>query len=293
MKLGLGTVQFGTDYGISNKLGQTTPNEVTKILKFAAECGIGYLDTAPAYGNSETVLGFNLPSSHQFRIVTKTSKIGKSQITTDDVQLTLDTFKQSLHQLQQNSIYGLLVHHSEDLLSEGGDRLMSELESLKTQGLVQKVGVSVYDREEVNRLLDKYSFDLIQVPLNVFDQRFLQNGYLRFLKNKGIEIHVRSVFLQGILLMSIDQLPSHLSRFSPYLQKWEEMLISHSISPLTAAFNFVANLTEVDLILIGVNSLVQLNEIASVSSQEFIPQHDIIGLSIEDSSLINPSLWYE
>lgn len=291
MKLGLGTVQFGTDYGVSNRLGQTEPDEVAKILEFAAANGINYLDTAPAYGNSEAVLGAKLNLSYQFRIITKTNKIGKSQITDEDVKLALDTFTQSLRQLQQDSVHGLLVHHPDDLLSAGGNRLMAGLESLKIQGLVEKVGVSVYEREELDRLLDKYSFDLIQVPLNVFDQRLLKDDYLRTLKNQGIEIHVRSIFLQGILLMSIDQLPSHLSRFLPYLKQWEKMLTLYSISPLTAALNFVSNITEVDVVLIGVNSLAQLNEIASISSQEFIPQHDIIRLSIEDSSLINPSLW--
>jgi aryl-alcohol dehydrogenase-like predicted oxidoreductase len=292
MKLGLGTVQFGTDYGVSNRLGQTGPDEVEKILKFAAANRINYLDTAPAYGNSEAVLGAKLTPSHQFRIVTKTIKIGKSTITDDDVKLTLDAFTQSLRQLQQDSVYGLLIHHPDDLLNAGGDRLMSELKALKTKGLVNKVGVSVYDREEIDRLLDKYSLDLIQVPLNVFDRRLLKNDYLRSIKNQGIEIHVRSVFLQGILLMSAEQLPSHLSGFSSYLKQWRKILNLYSISPLAAALNFVSNLTEVDAIMIGVNSLVQLKEIVSISLQEVIPQDDIIGLSIEDSNLIDPSLWH-
>jgi aryl-alcohol dehydrogenase-like predicted oxidoreductase len=292
MKLGLGTVQFGTDYGVSNRLGQTGPDEVEKILKFAAANRINYLDTAPAYGNSEAVLGAKLTPSHQFQIVTKTIKIGKSTITDDDVKLTLDAFTQSLRQLQQDSVYGLLIHHPDDLLNAGGDRLMSELKALKTKGLVNKVGVSVYDREEIDRLLDKYSLDLIQVPLNVFDRRLLRNDYLRSIKNQGIEIHVRSVFLQGILLMSAEQLPSHLSGFSSYLKQWRKILNLYSISPLAAALNFVSNLTEVDAIMIGVNSLVQLKEIVSISLQEVIPQDDIIGLSIEDSNLIDPSLWH-
>lgn len=290
MKLGLGTVQFGTDYGISNKLGQTSADEVRKILEFAAGHGIRYLDTAPAYGTSEAVLGEHLSPSHQFRIVTKTSKITKSQITADDVQSVLDTFRRSLEQLKQTSVYGLLVHHPDDLLNDGGDRLMLELESLKAQGLVKKIGVSIYGQEEIDKLFKKYSLDLIQIPLNVFDQRLLRNGYLRSLKNQGIEIHVRSVFLQGILLMSEEELPPHLSGFIPYLRRYREVNEKLGISPLQAAIGFVDQLLEVDSILVGVNNLDQLVEIVTATDRIFNSKY-LREFVIEDTSLINPSLW--
>jgi aryl-alcohol dehydrogenase-like predicted oxidoreductase len=291
MKLGLGTVQFGTDYGISNQSGKTTPTEVAKILEFAAANGISCLDTAPAYGNSETVLGEILTLDHQFRIVTKTNKIAKSQITNDDVQLALDMFGQSLDRLQQKSVYGLLVHHPNDLLNEGGDRLMAGLESLKERGLVEKIGVSVYNRMEIDRLLDKYSIDLFQVPLNVFDQRLLSNGYLQSVKDMGIEIHVRSVFLQGILFMSENELPEHLSGFFLHLKKWRETIKSSNLSALQAAISFACNLLEVDRVLVGVNSLNQLSEIVNTSYHRSLDKDDITQLSIQDVKLIDPSLW--
>jgi aryl-alcohol dehydrogenase-like predicted oxidoreductase len=290
MKLGLGTVQFGTDYGISNQSGQTTPAEVAKILKFAAANGISYLDTAPAYGNSETVLGEILDPDCQFRIVTKTNKIGKSQINAEDVQFALDVFGQSLDLLQQESVYGLLVHHPDDLLNEGGDRLMVGLESLKERGLVEKIGVSVYNRMEIDRLLDKYSIDMIQIPLNVFDQRLLKDGYLSSLKSQGIEIHVRSVFLQGILLMSETELPANLSGLLPYLQRYRQENQSLGISSLQAAIGFVDRLSEVDTILVGVNNLQQLTEIVTAVAHEFDFDY-LQSFSIEDEALVNPTLW--
>jgi aryl-alcohol dehydrogenase-like predicted oxidoreductase len=291
MKLGLGTVQFGSDYGISNRLGQTTPDEVAKILKFAAANGIHYLDTAPAYGNSETVLGANLNPSHPFRIITKTHKIGKSQVTDDDVKFTVDNFKQSLRQLQQNAVYGLLVHHPNDLLSKGSHRLMAALESIKSQGLVEKIGVSVYNQQQVDRLLEKYSINLIQVPLNIFDQRLLKNGYLRSIKSRGIEIHVRSVFLQGILLMSESELPTYLAELHPYLERYRQANEKSGISALQAAIGFVNSLPEVDTILVGVNNLAQLAEITTAIHNNLDFSYLQSEFSVEKDYLIDPSLW--
>jgi aryl-alcohol dehydrogenase-like predicted oxidoreductase len=290
MKLGLGTVQFGTDYGISNQSGQTSPVEVAKILEFAAASGITYLDTAPAYGNSETVLGKILDVDHQFRIVTKTNKIDKSQITDEDVQSVLEIFGQSLDRLQQKSVYGLLVHHPDDLLSDGGDQLMAGLESLKKRGLVQKIGVSVYNRSEIDRLLEKYVIDLIQIPLNVFDQRLLKDGYLSSLKSKGIEIHVRSVFLQGILLMSETELPSYVAGLVPNLQRYRHQNQVLGISPLQAAIGFVDQLPAVDAVLVGVNNLPQLIEIVNAVGGNFNLDY-LQACAVENEALVNPALW--
>lgn len=290
MKLGLGTVQFGTDYGISNQSGQTSPVEVAKILEFAAANGITYLDTAPAYGNSESVLGKCLKPSHQFRIVTKIDKIGKSQIEDCDVDLVLATFHQSLKNLHQKSVYGLLVHHPDDLLEEGGGILFQALEYLKTEGLVKKIGVSVYDQVQIEKLLDKYSIDLIQVPLNVFDQRLLENGYLDSLKSAKIEIHVRSVFLQGLLLMSEDEVPNYLLDLVPHLNSYRQANEKRGISHLEAAIGFIDRIDSVNTLLVGVNNLSQLQEIVAANN----PVSDLSYLdtcSVKSEHLINPSLW--
>jgi aryl-alcohol dehydrogenase-like predicted oxidoreductase len=290
VKLGLGTVQFGTDYGVSNKSGQTSPDEVSQILEFAADSGIRYLDTAPAYGNSESLLGQHLKSAHQFRIVTKTNKIGKSQIDCTDIDLVSATFYRSLQNLQQGSVYGLLVHHPDDLLAEGGEQLFEALKSLQTEGLVEKIGVSVYDQVQIEQLLDKYPIDLIQIPLNVFDQRLLKNAYLDSLATSGIEIHVRSVFLQGLLLMSGNELPTYLLDLVPHLASYRQANEERGISNLQAAIGFVDRIKPVNVSLVGVNDLNQLKEIVKANN----PTLDLSYLdaySLESEYLINPSLW--
>jgi aryl-alcohol dehydrogenase-like predicted oxidoreductase len=290
VKLGLGTVQFGTNYGVSNQLGQTTAHEATKILEFANTCGISYLDTAPSYGSSESLLGEILPDPHQFKIVTKTNKIEKSVVSDEDVELVLTNFHWSLHQLQQSAVYGLLVHHVDDLLAVGGERLFGRLELLKAEGLVEKLGVSVYDQEQAEKLLDKYAIDLIQIPLNVFDQRMLKNGYLSFLKKAGVEIHVRSVFLQGLLLMSENDLPSYLLDLAPYLSNYHQANKQRGISNLQAALGFVDQIEQVDALLVGVNNLPQLREIVGAMDSSLDLSY-LDSLAVASAHLVNPSLW--
>jgi aryl-alcohol dehydrogenase-like predicted oxidoreductase len=291
MKLGLGTVQFGTDYGISNHSGQTAPSEVAGILDFALAQGISYLDTAPAYGNSESVLGQFLTPEHNLRIVTKTDRISKSRVNDQDVELVLSTFRKSIQNLNQDSVYGLLVHHPGDLLADGGDKLFSALESLKAEGLVQKIGVSVYNQSEIEQLLDRYIIDLIQVPLNVFDRRLLKDGYLQSIKTKNsLEIHVRSVFLQGLLLMNEVDLPAYFVDLIPHLSSYRRANEERGISHLQAAIGFVNQIEAVDTLLVGVNNLDQLKEIVCALD----PDLDLSYLathSVESEYLINPFLW--
>lgn len=208
MKIGLGTVQFGLPYGVSNATGMTDEIEVGRILDYAGSRGVRVLDTAAAYGKSEEVLGYRLPAAALFHIVTKTSPFRGNCIDDSAITAIDQRFKSSLENLRRNAVYGLLVHHAGDMLKEGGERLAAWLIEQKVSGKAVKVGVSVYDRDTLDAILQKIDIDMVQLPLNIFDQRFLANGYLAELKAAGIEIHVRSAFLQGLLLMEPSTLPS-------------------------------------------------------------------------------------
>ena len=141
MKLGLGTVQFGIDYGISNQDGKTSLDEIENILVVAMRKGISVIDTAAMYGTSEEALGQTLSESHSFKIVTKTPRFTSSVITSDDIQRLEDSFFQSLHKMKCASSYGLLIHNADDLLSENGHLLFNKMNDLKQKGLVEKIGV--------------------------------------------------------------------------------------------------------------------------------------------------------
>jgi len=278
VKIALGTVQFGLDYGISNTSGQLSFEEAGKILKLAKESAIDTLDTAPGYGNSEKVLG-NI-GVNDFQVVTKTAPL---QLGVDNV---LQSFHQSLKDLNMTSVDGLLVHNMDDTKDKKFDSLYKELDQLKQDKLINKIGFSTYAPDQVDFLLDNFDFDLIQVPLNVFDARLIDGRQLQALKNKKIEIHARSIFLQGLLL-NFEQLDGYFSKWTNQFNSYQEMVKDSGLSLLEYALNFVLNVEEIDKVLVGVNSKNQLVEIIkAIKETDALEMH-----SINDINLLNLSLW--
>ncbi|MFO0795673.1 MAG: aldo/keto reductase [Candidatus Brocadiaceae bacterium] len=288
-KLGIGTVQFGLDYGISNKEGKTTPEEVEEILHVASENRIRFIDTAALYGSSEEVLGKSLPLDHKFDVITKTAKFTKDFINSDDVQLLEDTFYRSLQKLRQPSLYGLLIHDAQDLLKKDGRLLMEKMVNLKRQGLVKKIGVSIYTGQHIDQILNNYRIDMIQLPINIFDQRLLFSGHISKLKKYEIEIHARSLFLQGLLLMDIGCIPPCFDTIRNHLKNYHIFLHTEGISPLQAAIGFVMGLDEIDAAICGINNHHQLQEICAVTKPLRGVKFD--DFAVFDESIVNPSKW--
>ena len=291
MRLGLGTVQFGLDYGISNAAGRVPIDEVSPIIQAAVESGMRVLDTAAAYGQSEEVLGQVLPPEHPFAIVTKTLPLAGRPVTPETVRLVSETFQRSLERLQQDSIYGLLVHHAQDLLGEGGDLLWEELSDLKRQGLVQKIGASVYTGDQIDALQAR-PIDVIQLPLNVLDQRLSHSGHLKALKRNGVEIHVRSAFLQGLLLMPAAELPSYFETVRPHLTTYGEVMASHGLSRAGGALAFLRGLETIDEIIVGVTDEQQLQELLAAFRQPIPPELDFQVFAWNDEAMLDPSRWH-
>jgi len=283
MKLALGTVQFGLDYGISNKAGQVSHEEVGRIIKLATENGVTMLDSATSYGNSETVLG---NFTHKYRLAC-ISKL-PSNISIQKIE---DATLSSLKKLNIRSLYGLFFHHAESLLGDNSAEYFYALKSLKAKGLCQKIGCSVYSPEEALNIVDKYELDIFQIPANIFDQRLLQNSVLDKLKDKNIEVHVRSIFLQGVVFISPDKLPHYLNGLLKYSQKLhamcgssKEMLIAHALAP------FVQN-PLIDKIVVGCCSAEELAQILKAYNIAQSLSFDISSLSVKAQTLINPSQW--
>lgn len=292
MKIGLGTVQFGQNYGVSNKLGVTPEEEVRDILTLAWGHGIALLDTAVSYGASEEVIGRSIPPQATFRIVTKTPTFQKNIIEKEDAAILKDAFRSSLDKLRQSNLYGLLVHHALDLLKEGGQYLWEAMQELKEIGLVQKIGTSLYTPSELDHILRKYSPDIVQAPINVFDQRMIKGGYLQQLNKRGIETHSRSVFLQGLLLMAPEELPAHFNSIRNKLRQYREDLRKQDINPLEAALAFVCRQPEIDYVLVGINSQAHLHDILRiVQDMELLRCIDFSMYAVNEEVIINPSLW--
>lgn len=289
MKLGLGTVQFGLDYGVSNNEGCTPVDEARRILDYAETVGIQVLDTSPSYGVSEQVLGEVAADPRPFKVVTKSRPqvSGPNELRTD--------LQESLRRLSRTRVYGLLVHRSSDLLSRNGAELYAELVRLKEQGIVEKIGVSVYTAAEIDALLEKYSIDLLQIPCNVMDQRLLVSGHLQTAKDRGIEIHARSVFLQGLLLMSPESLTRKFKSMVTPLRSYRRFIAERGLTPVCAALRFVLQIPEIDVVLCGVNTCSQLEEIVAdvVANQANLEMREFSKFGMDEVRLLNPSLWGE
>ena len=289
-RIGLGTVQFGRAYGITNRTDKTPPAEVRRILAYARDRGVRVLDTAATYGNSERVLGSALLPDDQFLIVTKSPPIGDGPVDEEQIGAMNQALQASLAALGRRSVYGLLIHDAADLEKKGGERLFAALEAARARGLASKIGVSVYRPEEIDRLLSRFDFDLVQIPINVFDQRMRRSGQLDRLCGRGVEIHARSTLLQGLLLADPKDLPEHFLPVFDHFVRYHRRLVELGVTPLAAALGFVMSLPEIDTLICGVETRKQLEEIVDVVP----PTEDFRCLdefALDDDRYVNPVNW--
>ncbi len=284
-RLALGTVQFGINYGISNKVGQVSRKDAKAMLQLASYSGIDTLDTAIAYGDSETCLGE--AGTQDFKVITKLPSLPEN--CSDVSAWVYQQVVASLSRLGLNNIYGLLLHRSEQLLSPNGSALYKTLQTLKDKGLVQKVGVSIYDPSELAALAPKFSFDLVQAPFNLIDRRIYLSGWLQRLKDSGVEIHTRSAFLQGLLLMTRNNIPKKFSPWDDLWDKWFRWQLEHNISASQACLAFPLSFQQIDRVVVGAESVNQLEQIVSNANVHLKNMAPF--LQCDDEKLINPSIW--
>ena len=286
-KIALGTVQFGIDYGINSENGQIRPEEVRGILNYAYSQNIDLLDTAPAYGSSEKVLGE--ANVQNFKVVTKTRHFDNAEISNDDIDLLKKDFSCSLVDLRQESFYGVLVHDANDLLKPGSKKLFDQLESLKQAEKIKKIGVSIYDNKQLQSILENFDIDIVQLPFNILDKRLIDSGMLVKLQNRGIEVHARSVFLQGLLLMSNQDRPRKFHCWNALWKVWYEWLKDNQITALEATIRYAVSIPEISKVLVGVDTKDQLKEII-IASDGILPNIPA-ELYTDDVNLLNPSNW--
>lgn len=290
MKIGLGTAQFGMDYGISNSIGRVPLDEVKKIIELAWKSGIRLLDTAPLYGDSENILGQCIDSRHQFDIVTKTLKFNQKKSHESYLKLLESSLLCSLEHLRQEFVYAVLLHDIQDLLRQDAYELIESLKHLQQKGLIKKIGVSIYETEDIDIVLKMFTPDIVQLPINVFNQTFLRQGYIRQLKQMDVEIYARSVFLQGLLLMKAEQLPTYFDRVRQHIILYQQAVKRNGLSLLEAALGYVCNLADIDKVLCGVTSVVELKEIIDATFH-FPAQDWLNSFFVDDKTITNPKNW--
>jgi aryl-alcohol dehydrogenase-like predicted oxidoreductase len=289
MRIALGTAQFGSDYGVCNSGGKVDYHEIRAILSFAYRSGITKIDTASGYGDAEQVLGQNL-GSQTWKIMSKLPSVGSLK----EEGLVGDFLKrkltESLSDLNRNKINTLLVHGAGDLLSSYGDQVYEFLRQSKENGLVCNIGVSVYDASQIDRILNLYEIDVVQIPLSIVDQRLVINGYLDKLKDLGIQIYARSVFLQGILVQDINKLPAFFMPMAGNIRSLHKFALSMNMSRLELCTAYALGVSQLEGIIVGVNSKSQLEEIVKASTKH-VETTLCRDFAVNDSRFLNPTLW--
>jgi len=285
MKLAIGTVQFGLEYGISNAAGKTSLNEAAGILDAARLAGIDTLDTAAAYGDSEQVLG--RIGVNGWNVVSKVPSLPDSSV--NGQEWVVNNVRQSLDRLQVKRLDGLLLHSASDLLKEQGSNIAAGLREVKAEGLVGKVGYSIYSPQLLPNLFKIMPPDLIQAPFNILDQRLVNSGWLGRMTDAGVEVHVRSIFLQGLLLMARDKRPAYFDRWRDLWLRWDTLVDAHGGSALPVCLGFAKAQPGISRVIVGVENqrhleqlLATWNDAASIDGAAF---------ACEDPLLVEPSNW--
>ena len=286
-RLALGSAQFGLNYGIANQAGQVLVNDAATILDCAAVAGFDTLDTAIAYGDSEERLG-QIGVTH-WQIVSKLPKLPDRSL--DMSAWVRASVMGSLERLKVSCLSGLLLHHPADLLGSQGHALYAAMAELKSLGVVKKIGISIYQPDELDTLLEDMAFDVVQAPFNILDRRLIDSGWLGRLRDLGVELHVRSVFMQGLLLMPGALRPAKFQRWQPLWDEWARWLSVHQLTPLEACLRYALSFNEIQRVIVGVDTPGQLKEIITAASGNLPPVS--VGLRSTDVALLNPFNWYQ
>ncbi len=284
-RLALGTVQFGIPYGIANQIGQVALGDARAILIRAAEEGIDTIDTAIGYGDSERFLGEIGVSG--FNVVTKLPALPVGHLGV--AGWVNEQMANSLARLHSCRVYGVLLHKPTDLLGANGQALFNALCALKDRGLVERIGVSVYSPAELENLPANFRYDLVQAPLNLVDRRLFASGWLGRLKDRGVEVHTRSTFLQGLLLLPRNGIPAKFSRWADVWDRWHAWLSDHNEDAVRACLTYSLSLRDVDRVVVGTDSSGQFTQVllgAALASKAALPD-----LACGSGDLINPARW--
>ena len=282
-RLALGTVQFGQDYGVANRSGQVSFDQIKESLHIAALHGVNTLDTAITYGNSESLIG--QIGVEKFRVITKLPEIPQGVDVQEWIKSQVMT---SLGRLNTSSVYGLLLHRPQQFHGSLGLEVLSALKTLKEKGVINKIGVSIYNPEDLDGL-PLEDIEIVQAPYNILDLRIFTSGIAKKLKDLGIELHTRSAFLQGLLLMPARDRPAKFKRWDVLWSKWDAWLSEHDISAKQACLGFVLSKKEIDRVIVGFDSSLQLKELLEIAGKDFLNDGPMFEGS--DLNLINPSYW--
>lgn len=294
-RLCLGTVQFGLEYGINNKTGKPSRDEVFAMLDYAIDQGIEYIDTAAAYGNAEELLGEYFRSRKippELKVISKLMPNLIADDCKDAELLVINEIQGSLKKLGLSCLEGYLLHTPGNFYNPS---IMNGLKNAKEVGLIKNLGVSIYETQHALDVVNSGLVDFIQIPYNIFDQRLEMTDFYSLARANGVMVFGRAPFLQGLLFMQPDEVPEHLARARNYLQEFEQIIASYELQRVEASLLFSTQNPGIDRVVFGVDNMAQLKEdiavIANDSAdgrcREELMQH----FSSMEKEIIFPSLW--
>jgi len=293
-KLALGTVQFGVDYGITNAGGQPGASAVSQMLELAWRSGIDMLDTAPGYGEAQDRIRRLAGPHHEWRIISKTPHLrsyGDGRCV-DPARALDEALSATLRSLGTEFLHALLVHDAEDLLGAHAEVLIDWLQSARSRGLARNLGASLYHPEQARTMLDLGILDMVQIPLNVLDQRFVRSGVLTRLHDAGVSVHARSVFLQGLLLTEPDRLAPDMAFASEPLAAFRRACAESCKSPMIAALALPLADHRVERVLVGAQGPGELAKIIQSADQASrVDTAWLERLACYDLDVVVPTRW--
>jgi len=279
----LGGAQLGLPYGVLGTGENLKPFEVKGLLDAAESIGIQTIDTAIAYGTSESVIGDY--SNSRFKIITKLPPLP------NDVNDVSGWVRQqtdgSLARLQTKNIDALLLHHPQDLTGKFGAKLEKVIEELLSEGVMKRFGVSIYAPDELTTIVGHFPIDVVQTPFNVFDQRI--TPWLETLSRNGIEVHARSVFLQGLLISPANARPVRFRKWEAQFNQFDNWVSELSMSAIAVCLGVALNQPGISHLVVGALNSSQLLETAAQIPKDF--SHRSEDMQSNDPGLIDPRVW--
>ena len=285
MKIALGTANFGQKYGLAGKIIKSD-KKIKKIIQFANNSKIKLIDTSNNYGSSETLLGNN--NLKNFKIITKL-KISNDEKKSNNLEnIVFNKVEESLLKLNIKKLYAILLHESNDLKSNKRHKLIKVLKKLKKRNLVSKIGISIYNPKELNFIWPFWKPDIVQCPFNILDRRIYESGWLKKLKKNKTEIHVRSIFLQGLLLKNEKSMPRKFKKWKNIFKKWNNYCKKENISKIQGCINFIKSFKKISFVIIGFEDIKQVKNIITYFKND---KKSYTTIACNDIKLIDPRLW--
>ena len=294
-KLVLGTVQFGLDYGINNQHGKPSRKKSLQMLDFAYEKGIRIFDTAYAYGEAEKILGKfsqNRNLGEKIKIITKLKPDILAESKGAVYDIIASNLEESLHRLKRNYVNGYLFHSPAYIRDE---KLVDVFRRLKSQGLVENIGVSIYEEEDAIYAAKLGEVDYIQIPYNIFDQRLDKTNFFTLTRKNGIKVFARSAFLQGLFFMPGEKIPPSMGKAKFYLKELDKIIGKYHLSRQQAALLFSLKNKSIDYVVFGVDNIEQLQEYINIARRNINCQRCVneLGRKFNNikKNIISPNLW--